>query len=193
MQIQTVSQSELAEFLSCSTRTVREYGEKGVLNKDCKKGKHYDLKASVRAVTDHLRTVASQHLAEADDGETLNPTVENARLNRARTRQAEVATEKTEIERDLKAAQLDLIQGNLMHMDDAYEVLARIMTSAKSKLMALANALPTRIHGMSAEEMQIVKDSVYEILIELAEDAGEFDGQVRTKAATRLQDEGLLK
>ena len=190
MTDQIVNQTELANFLACSPRTVREYAGKGVIGDECMKGRNYRLKESVQAVTNHLRDVASQHVAE-DDGETLNPVAENAKLNRARTRQAEVATEKNEIERDLKAAQLEQLEGRLISMDDASEVLALMMTSAKSKLMALATKLPTQIHGLSADDMQIIKDEVYDILIELAEDAQGFNGQVKSKAETRLQQEGI--
>ena len=191
MTEQLVSQSELAEFLACSPRTVREYVQKGVLTDDCMKGRHYRLKECVKAVTTYLRDEASQHVAEDDDGETLNPTVENAKLNRAKTRQAEVATEKTEIERDLKAAQLEQLEGRLISMDDAFEVLALILTSAKSKLLSLANRLPLKIHRLDAEDMHIIKDEVYDVLIELAEDAQGFKQQTIANAELRMQKEGI--
>ena len=163
-----VSVSEFANIIGISNTRVHTLISEGKLEKNDSK---LNTENEIRRYCRHLREqAAGRSTADPDnpDKPKLDPVYEGARH---KARQSDLL--------EMKIAQA---QGRLLSMDDALEVLAMALTSAKSKLMALATALPTQIHGLSADDMQVIKDEVYDVLIELAEDAQGFEGQVKAKA-----------
>lgn len=171
-----VSQQTLADLSACSTRTIRDYAQRGVLTEDMKNAKgKYDVWKALPAITAYLRTIASGKGLDADaggstksdgseeDGEIIVPAIERALQQRA-------SREKLEVERKIKEVQLEIARGDVISREDVAAAMAGVISNAKANIVAIPISVSTRIPGLMPKDLQIIKEECNKILGHLESD-----------------------
>lgn len=169
-----VSAAQLATLIGISVARVNQLVNEGRLVRINSK---YKLGESLKTYCAELREQAAGRSASNLDGENtekLDPVYEGARL---KNRQSQI------IEMKIKKANAEL-----MSMEEATNVVGRYISSARSKLLGLASSLPTQIHGMNAQDIEVIKNSVYDVLDELADDVSGFKNDMVTEVLESTDD-----
>ncbi len=141
------TQSEIAKHIDLSIRAVRDHMVNGVITKG--------------GTLDEARTAYIRHLREVAAGRSTNSadyTVERTRLTKAQA--------------DEKEIQVKQLQGDLIPATMVLEEWTKMLSSIRSKLLALPNRMAVLMPGISTyrEAEQILKKYIYETLTELSGD-----------------------
>ncbi len=84
--------------------------------------------------------------------------------------------------RQLKEIQLAKARGEVMQSSEILAVMQTVMGAVRARLLSLPNRLPTMIHGMTKDHIQIVKREVYDILNRLVADGSVVLKDLQDKA-----------
>jgi phage terminase Nu1 subunit (DNA packaging protein) len=160
----TVTGAELATYLGITVARVDQLRREGTL---AKTGRRYDLRRSVQAYCERLRESAAGRQGESD-GDKLDPVYEKAAKDR--------------VERQLKEIQLAKARGEVMQSSEILAVMQTVMGAVRARILSLPNRLPTMIHGMTKEHVEIVKREVYDILNRLVADGSVVLKDLQNKA-----------
>lgn len=165
LQAGHLKQRDIAAWLSCSTRTVREYRDSGVIPHEAfDPNGRVNPAIAIPAVIQNLRDLHQQKIAHAPEGkEALDPTYEKAAL-------AKQQRLKTEEETKLKKVAVSQAEGRVVDREAVTLALSSIIASAKNRLIALPANLGSKLHGLNGRDMQIIDDVVHDTLNQLADD-----------------------
>jgi len=164
-----VSQAELADWLGCSTRTCREYAERGIITATMKVGNRWVLKECVQAVTASLRETAMGRAGHTDGDDTINPGREAALLNRSKRQLTDLMKIKTQAQIRQAEAELALIEGRSIDAETIMAAWGGILTTAKGRLRAIPGAMAHTL-GLTRKGIADLSDAIDEVLENLAED-----------------------
>jgi phage terminase Nu1 subunit (DNA packaging protein) len=147
-----VSQKEIAEYLGITTRTIREYQEKGIIEKT--KSGQYDLKGCIQKVVEHLRGAAAGRKNEASG------TIIDEQKIRIVTAQAD------KIEREN-----DVALGKLLDCKEVEIGIIYTLANLRTKLLSVPSKIAPEIASLKKtnECFELLTDLVHEVLSELAE------------------------
>jgi phage terminase Nu1 subunit (DNA packaging protein) len=188
-----VTSAELAEWLSCSTRTVRQYEQEGLIAQQGR-GK-FRLKTSVKSVVESMRAKAAGWTATSTEGETMSPAAESAALNRQKRLLAIEQTRVAATRAEVAETELAIVRGRVLDVEQIVAAWGLIVTAAKSRFMGLAPRLATQIHGLDRNEIEVISSEVRTILDQLVEDGSRVhtdaaaDAVKRRRAAAAAQTE----
>ncbi len=143
----TATTADLARWLGCTDRAVRDYAAKGIIA-PVSRGR-WPLRASVAAVIDHLRAVASQHRSERQPGDDGEP--DPLDLTGQRALLAKRQRERIEVEMSEKAREL-------VSVEEVKAQWFKRTRTARDRLMAL----PASIAPLLAAQTD--PDDVYRLL-----------------------------
>ena len=159
----TVTTAELARWLHCTDRAVRMYADKGIIS-PVGRGK-WSLRASVAAVVEHLRAVASQHRSAAAGGDGEEPG--DLDLTGQRAMLAKRQRERIELELGEKRGELVLVS----EVKNAWWKRAR---AARDKLLSIPDRIIPQIapggHGEQSRAYEVLSREIRQVLEELADE-----------------------
>ena len=151
-----LNSTELALFLGLTTERVNQLRREQTLSYTEGSDAVFNLQEAVHAYCSRLRQSASGHLGESQTGEKIDATYENGRKARAQA--------------NLLEMQVATAEGRLLSMDDMIVVMSRVISSARSELLALGNKLPTLIHNLSSHDVATIRNEVQNVLERLSAD-----------------------
>ena len=173
-----VSALELSEFLDLGVARVHKMTAQGILQSE--EGR-YHLPSTVKAYVARLRESAKGRLSAkditvTDDNEDpdavtsklLDPVQEGARLKKTQA--------------DLNELKLAQARGQVLPMEAALIVWGRLISATRSELLGLASALPTKIHGLTRAEVEIIENDVRESLERLVASGESMPEEIKNMA-----------
>jgi phage terminase Nu1 subunit (DNA packaging protein) len=140
----------VANVLNLSERRVQQLAKENIIPK-ANNGR-YDLMPTIKAYI--------MYLQDLNTGKKLG--VEELSVQRVRLLKAQA--DKTEIE-------VDILEGNVIPADEVEEKWGRIITAFRARILSLPNKLAPLVTATNdyKEAEEIIKEYVYEALIELSE------------------------
>jgi len=147
----TCSEAEMAALLGISPRAVREWANKGILNK-VGKGR-YETVSSLHAYIQSLRETAAGHATTS--GRTL----------------ADEKAELTRIERQTKELRLAQLKGDVLTLEEVAESWTKFAQMVRGSVLSLPSKARSTIPHLTAHDGETLKRVTRDMLSELARDA----------------------
>lgn len=158
----TVSVTQLAEVLDCSTRTVEKYAEQGLVIK-VSRGRYHFL-TSIRNVVKHLRKQASLQVSQDGKSDQIS---ENVAYKAAQRRMAE-----------MKIAE---IEGKLISVAEVEDAWAALVAANRQLMLSVPNRVRMELPDITGHEQTIIQQIVRDLLTETSLGEGKMPGVVARK------------
>lgn len=183
-----VTQARIAALLGVSSRTVRDYVQRGIIPESAKTagGKLLEV-AAVSAVAAHLREQAAGRTEKAattlDDGTEIDPVAEQALLRRQQRIESETRTK-------LHEHKLRLARGEVIKAQAVSAALAGQISVARMRLLSLPQAIANRCPGLPNAAVIAADDVVRGILSDLASGAKrDIENEIRRQAGVEVEED----